>query len=127
VSVKAPRNNRGIIITGGSVNADQMVAGTRAKAINIALESGFDTSPNLTAFRDAVAELTNVLIRHEHDTLDSNKALESIAALVEEARKPKPKSSKLEELLAKVASFSGPVASIVQAIASVSDVITKAF
>jgi len=125
--MKSHRRNEGIIVTGGQLNAGQIAAGSRAKAIKVSLEGGFDATAAQGELRDAVERLTDLVVRYEHETQSSGKALASIAALVEEARKPKPVTSKLNELLDKISNCSGSVAAIVKAIASVRDVIAAGF
>ncbi len=108
-------NNDGIIISGGSLNAEQVAVGQGAQAIkttyNLAQELENDDRQELAR---AIKELLQSLEAHQPDIDDYDEVSQAVQQITEEVQKEQPSKLTLKALLNGVKESVGSIVEIVE-------------
>lgn len=108
-------NNDGIIISGGSFNAEQVAVGQGAQAIkttyNLARELENDSQQELA---QAIKELLQALEAHQPDIDDYDEVSQAVQQITEEVQKEQPSKLTLKALLNGVKESVGSIVEIVE-------------
>ena len=112
-------NNKGMIVTGGSVNADQIAVGKGAQAIKttyrLADELEEQGKEDLSM---AIRELLKSLEANKAQLSDYDDVTDAVEKITEEIKKDKPSKLTLKGLLSAVKESVGSVVEIVEKIGS---------
>lgn len=110
--------NEGIIVTGGSLHADKIAVGRRARIVSHALqltgESLIQSGHHELAER--LEELRVALREHQEELPDPIAAADSAEAVATELAKQRPIMSVLRKLLAGLSNAAGPVTAVADAV-----------
>lgn len=117
--------NEGIYMTGGTINAEQIAVGRRARATKIVSSANQALEQKgLQEVRDKLDELVNALTTHA-DALDNpDEVLDSAEVVAEELSKDKPNKLTLTAILSGIASSVQSVAAIATAVDALKHAIT---
>ena len=109
------QDNEGIIVSGGTFSADQVVVGKGAQAIqttyNLASEFQAEGKEDLAK---AIKELLTSLEDHRHQIADYDEVSQAVQQIAEEVKKEQPSKLTLKGLLNAVKESVGSVVEIVQ-------------
>jgi hypothetical protein len=117
--------NEGIYMTGGTINAEQIAVGRKARATKIVSSANQALEQKgLQEVRDKLDELVNALTTHA-DALDNpDEVLDSAEVVAEELSKDKPNKLTLTAILSGIASSVQSVAAIATAVDALKHAIT---
>ena len=117
--------NEGIYMTGGTINAEQIAVGRKARATKIVSSANQALEQKgLQEVRDKLDELVNALTTHA-DALDNpDEVLDSAEVVAEELSKDKPNKLTLTAILSGIASSAQSVAAIATAVDALKHAIT---
>ncbi len=117
--------NEGIYMTGGTINAEQIAVGRKARATKIVSSANQALEQKgLQEVRDKLDELVNALTTHA-DALDNpDEVLDSAEVVAEELSKDKPNKLTLTAILGGIASSVQSVAAIATAVDALKHAIT---
>ena len=117
--------NEGIYMTGGTINAEQLAVGRKARAVKIVslADQALDRK-GLQDIREKLDELVNILTAHA-DALDNpDEVLDSTEAVAAELSKDKPNKLTLTAILSGLASSVQSVAAVATAVEALKHAIT---
>ncbi len=117
--------NEGIYMTGGTINAEQIAVGRKARATKIVSSANQALEQKgLQEVRDNLDELVNALTTHA-DALDNpDEVLDSAEVVADELSKDKPNKLTLTAILGGIASSVQSVAAIATAVDALKHAIT---
>lgn len=117
--------NEGIYMTGGTINAEQIAVGRKARATKIVSSANQALEQKgLQEVRDKLDELVNALTTHA-DALDNpDEVLDSAEVVAEELSKDKPNKLTLTAILSGIASSVQSVTAIATAVDALKHAIT---
>jgi len=117
--------NEGIYMTGGTINAEQIAVGRKARATKIVSSANQALEQKgLQEVRDKLDELVNALTTHA-DALDNpDEVLDSAEVVADELSKDKPNKLTLTAILGGIASSVQSVAAIATAVDALKHAIT---
>jgi hypothetical protein len=104
-------NNRGIIVNGGALTADSLAVGENAQVINGAPGSPAELVGHLARIEAAIEA-------HRSSLLDPDDLKAAILAASSEARRGKPNSSRIVEVLKEIAVAASSVSPVVELVKS---------
>jgi translation initiation factor 2B subunit (eIF-2B alpha/beta/delta family) len=109
------QSNEGIVVTGGTFNADQVAVGRGAQAIqttyNMASELQTEGKADLA---EAITDLLKALEAHKSEISDYDEVTQAVQKVVEETKKEQPSKLTLKGLLGAVKESVSSVVEIVE-------------
>lgn len=118
--------NEGIYMTGGTINAEQLAVGRKARAMKIV--SSADQAleqKGLQEIREKLDELVNILTEHADALENPDEVLDSTEVVAEELSKDKPNKLTLTAILSGIASSVQSVAVLASAVDALKHAITS--
>jgi uncharacterized protein YqeY len=109
-----PRRNEGIIVTGGTVTADQIAVGHKARAVKKSIGAVGDRGRDEVA--QALEELVRVLQAHAAQLDDAEELLDASRTVADELAKEKPNKRTVGAVLASIGEAAGNLVSVVSAV-----------
>jgi len=113
--------NRGIVITGGTVNADAMAAGEKSTAQSV---TQIGTTPSLDNARSQMADLVEAVRARAAALEDGDQSLTVAKLAQRELAKQRPDKRSFLGLLESLASGVGSVTSLATAVTAIQQAVT---
>jgi uncharacterized protein YqeY len=109
-----PRRNEGIIVTGGTVSADQIAVGRNARAVKKSIGAVQDKGRDEVA--EALEALVAVLQEHAAQLDDVEELLDATRTVADELAKEKPNKRTVGAVLASIGDAARNLVSVVSAV-----------
>jgi hypothetical protein len=124
--MKGDNINEGMIVTGGTVNANNIVVGHKAKIVGNVLQSASESlaGRGQDELAAKVEALRLALREHGPDLADSAAAAEHVDGVAAELVKEAPSLSVLRNLLAGLRTAVGPVTAVATAVTALTHAVT---
>jgi translation initiation factor 2B subunit (eIF-2B alpha/beta/delta family) len=107
------QKNQGIIISGGTFNAEQVAIGKGAQAIqHIQTLTDAMKTDGKVDLAQTITDFLEVIENHKEELSDYDELLQAIQQIIEEVKKDKPNKLTLKGLLAAIKESVGSVAEI---------------